>query len=201
MTNTESVDSPQDGTSSDDVGARLKALRKMYGLSQRQLAKRAGVTNATISLIEQGRVSPSIGSLQKVLGGIPMPLAEFFSLQFAGDSQIFFRAGEMPNVGAGAIEVRLLGGVNGERDMALCYTVYPAGQGTGPELISGVGEEGGIVVAGRLEVTVGSEVAVLGPGDGYYFSSRRPHRFRNPDDADCIVVSAITPPPAPFPQM
>ena len=36
-----------------DVGARLRAVRKMRGFSQRELAKRVGVTNSTISLIEQ----------------------------------------------------------------------------------------------------------------------------------------------------
>ena len=34
-----------------DVGAHLRAVRTMYGLSQRELAKRAGVTNGLISLI------------------------------------------------------------------------------------------------------------------------------------------------------
>jgi len=34
----------------------------MYGMSQRELAKRAGVTNGLISL-EQNRVSPSVHSL------------------------------------------------------------------------------------------------------------------------------------------
>ena len=32
-----------------DVGARLQAVRKLNGLSQRELAKRVGVTNSTIS--------------------------------------------------------------------------------------------------------------------------------------------------------
>ena len=50
-----------------DVGQRLRGVREMHSLSQRELAKRAGVTNGTISLIEQNRVSPSIGSLRKVL--------------------------------------------------------------------------------------------------------------------------------------
>ena len=63
-----------------DVGAHLKAVRQMYGLSQRELAKRAGVTNGLISLIEQNRVSPSVSSLKKVLDGIPMALADFFTL-------------------------------------------------------------------------------------------------------------------------
>ncbi|WP_287880143.1 helix-turn-helix domain-containing protein, partial [Aquitalea sp.] len=58
-----------------DVGARLRVVRERAGLSQRELAKRAGVTNGTISLIEQNRVSPSISSLKKVLEGMPMTLA------------------------------------------------------------------------------------------------------------------------------
>ena len=73
-----------------DVGAHLRAVRTMYGLSQRELAKRAGVTNGLISLIEQNRVSPSVSSLKKVLDGIPMSLAEFFTLDFSTSPQVFF---------------------------------------------------------------------------------------------------------------
>lgn len=62
-----------------DVGTRLRRLREGRGLSQRELAKRAGVTNSTISLIEQNRVSPSVSSLSKVVAGLPMSMAEFFS--------------------------------------------------------------------------------------------------------------------------
>jgi mannose-6-phosphate isomerase-like protein (cupin superfamily) len=78
--------------------------------------------------------------------------------------------------------------------MSILHEIYPSGQDTGPELLSHEGEEGGIVVSGQLEVTVGAEVAVLGPGDGYYFNSRRPHRFRNNGDCDCVLVSANSPP-------
>ena len=62
-----------------DVGVRLQSIRKSKGLSQRELAKRAGVTNSTISMIEKNSVSPSISSLRKVLGGIPMSMVQFFS--------------------------------------------------------------------------------------------------------------------------
>ena len=65
-----------------DVGARLRALRQMHGLSQRELARRAGVTNGLISLVEMNRVSPSVSSLKKLLDGIPMSLAEFFTGDF-----------------------------------------------------------------------------------------------------------------------
>lgn len=67
----------------------------MHGLSQRRLAKRAGVTNGTISLVEQNKTSPSVGSLKKVLDGIPMSLADFFSVEVQPAGQVFFSAGEL----------------------------------------------------------------------------------------------------------
>jgi mannose-6-phosphate isomerase-like protein (cupin superfamily) len=61
-------------------------------------------------------------------------------------------------------------------------------------MLSHDGEEGGVIVQGRVEVTVGDQVRVLGPGEGYYFESRQPHRFRNVGREDAILVSANTPP-------
>ena len=66
-----------------DLGGRLKSLREAHALSQRELAKRAGVSNAIISMIEQNRSSPSVGMLKKLLDGFPISLAEFFALQEA----------------------------------------------------------------------------------------------------------------------
>ena len=56
------------------------------------------------------------------------------------------------------------------------------------------GEEAGVVVRGKIEVTAGRHKKVLGPGDAYHFSSAVPHRFRNIGDEECEVVSAATPP-------
>ena len=75
-----------------DVGAKLRSVRVAFGLSQRALARRAGVTNGLISLIEQNRVSPSVSSLKKVLDGVPMTLVEFFTLDEASAPQMFFAA-------------------------------------------------------------------------------------------------------------
>ncbi len=57
----------------------IRVLDSNQYVSQRELARRSGVTNATISLIEQNRVSPSVSSLKKLLEGIPMSLADFFT--------------------------------------------------------------------------------------------------------------------------
>lgn len=177
-----------------DIGVRLQAVRKAQGLSQRELAKRVGVTNSTISLIEQNRVSPSISSLKKVLDGIPISLADFFTLDLAevGDTP-FCPADRQPDVGNEEIHYYLVGRQFENRQMCILREVMPPGTDTGETMLNHEGEEGGVVVQGQLELTVGDKVKILGPNDGYYFSSRVPHRFRNIGEVDVIVISANTP--------
>ena len=177
-----------------DVGAHLRAVRTMYGLSQRELAKRAGVTNGLISLIEQNRVSPSVSSLKKVLEGIPMSLAEFFTLDLGGSPTVFFAREELTEIGDKSVSLRLVAARRPNRAMALLHESYAPGADTGSDMLRHEGEEGGIVVSGRIELTVGGETRVLGPGDAYYFSSAIPHRFRNTGSEPCEIISANTPP-------
>lgn len=179
-----------------DIGIRLQAVRKRQGLSQRELAKRAGVTNSTISLIEQNKVSPSISSLKKVLDGIPISLADFFTfdLDALADTGPFFRAQQMPDLGNNGIHYFLVGRPGMTRQMCILRELMPPGSDTGDTMLSHDGEEGGVVISGQVEVTVGDAVQVLGPGDAWYFDSRTPHRFRNVGDSDAVLVSANTPP-------
>ena len=177
-----------------DIGVRLKEVRTQKKLSQRELAKRAGVTNSTISLIEQNRVSPSVSSLIKVLDGLPMSLQEFFSLDVAEKKQVFYPAAELPDLGHGETRLRLVGHNHPNRTLSLLSETYPPGSDTGAEMLSHDGQEGGVIVKGEIELTVDSEVQILTPGDGYFFDSHLSHRFRNVGDQDCEIVSANTPP-------
>jgi transcriptional regulator with XRE-family HTH domain len=179
----------------NDVAARLKAVRQMHGLSQRELAKRAGVTNGMISLIEQGRVSPSVASLKKVLDGLPMGLAEFFTMDPAGTTQVFYGREELVELAdGGPVSLRLVAAHRPGRRMAVLHETYEPGADTGAEMLQHVGEEGGVVVSGRVEVTIGGQSRVLGPGDAYYFASAVPHRFRNRGRERCEIISASSPP-------
>jgi len=171
-----------------DIGLRLQGVRKGKGLSQRELAKRVGVTNSTISLIEQNKVSPSISSLKKVLDGIPITLADFFTADDTeGEDGPFFTADQLPDLGNNGIHYFLVGRHNRRELM-------PPGSDTGDAMLAHAGEEGGVIISGEVEITVGGEVRVLGPGDAYYFDSALPHRFRNVGTVEAVLVSASTPP-------
>lgn len=177
-----------------DVGPRLKYLRERSKLSQRELAKRAGVTNSTISLIESGRSNPSIGALKRILDGVPIGLAEFFALEPDRPASAFYRADELTEIGRGAISYRQVGDSLVGRVLQILHERYEPGADTGRVPLVHDGEEGAIVISGRLEVWVDGERRILGPGDAYYFASRRPHRFRNLGPEPCVLVSACTPP-------
>jgi transcriptional regulator with XRE-family HTH domain len=177
------------------VGARLKRMRQVFGLTQRELARRAGVTNGAISLIEQGRVSPSISSLKKILDGIPMSLAEFFTLDLTAPEDVFFAAADLTEIAfEDQISFRMVGHRLKDRALQMLHETYRPGADTGEAMLRHEGEEVGIVVRGHLLVTVGDQEQALGAGDAYYFNSRIPHRFRNPFDESCEVISANTPP-------
>jgi transcriptional regulator with XRE-family HTH domain len=177
-----------------DIGRRLRAVRGRHGLSQRQLARQSGVANATISQVEAGKLNPTVGMLKKILDGVPMPLSEFFADEQQPADRIFFRATELTEIADGGVSYRQVGAPLAGRAIQLLKERYQPGSGTGRHALSHEGEECGIVLAGRLEVTVGDQVAVLNPGDAYYFRSSQPHRFRNPGSEPCELITACTPP-------
>jgi len=175
------------------VGPKLQVLRAKLGLSQRALARKAGVPSSTVSLIESGKSSPSVGSLKRLLDAAGLSLGEFFSQESDSRPKVFFRSDELMEISRGDVSYRQLG--HGQpSSLQMLHETYQPGADSGRVPLSHEGEEGGLIIAGRLEVTVDDRIRVLRAGDGYLFSSLLPHRFRNPGREPCVVVSACTPP-------
>ena len=177
-----------------EIGRRLKDIRTRLGLSQRQLGRVSGVANATISQIEAGRLNPTVSMLKKVLNGIPISMSEFFTDDSAAADRIFFRADELIEIADGGVSYLQVGTNLRNRAVQLIKECYQPGAGTGRHEITHKGEECGIVLIGRLQVTVGDQTAILRAGDAYYFKSNQPHNFHNPGNEPCELVSACSPP-------
>ena len=62
---------------SPKIGRMIQRLREDKGLSQRQLAARAGVTNGYISQLEAGdKKNPSLAVLQRLAKALGVPVTE-----------------------------------------------------------------------------------------------------------------------------
>jgi len=196
---------------SDDfnVGVRLRELRLAAGLSQRELAKRAGVPNGQIAMVEGNKSSPSVASLRKILDGLSMTLADFFNEgPPRNEAKVFFSShdfldltshihGHLPGATAdreaGRVILRQVGDAHAH-NLQILHERYEPGADTGESMLEHNSHEGGVVLSGSIEVTVGDQVRVLKPGEAYLFSSRLKHRFRNIGTEPCEIVSACTPP-------
>ena len=92
-----------------NLGERLRTLREMKGMSQRALAKKAGVTNGIVSMIEKNRNSPSLATLKKILDAIPIPLAEFFTEGTSPQLRTFFKAENLHEIGSSGFSFKQVG--------------------------------------------------------------------------------------------
>ncbi len=186
-----------------DVGVRLKEARLTAGLSQRELASRANVPHGLISLIEKNKCSPSVSSLRKITGGLPMTLGEFFKEDDKPNDQFFFSRDQMRNLtpgiawarrkGQGRIDFWQIGDAK-KANLQLIFERYEPGADTGETLWQHESHEGGMILRGELEITVGNRVSVLKVGEGFIFDSRLPHRYRNIGAEVCEIILACTPP-------
>ena len=180
----------------DDVPRRLRAERERHGISLRELARRLKISPSAISQIETGRARPSVATLWAIVTELGMSLDDLFADErgaapqaAAPDAPAEAPAASLPVVTPASREaLQLATGVRWERmtadadpDVDFIWVVYDAGGSSSPEdsFIRHAGREYGLVLSGRLEVTVGFETTVLGPGDSISFDSTTPHRLRN----------------------
>jgi transcriptional regulator with XRE-family HTH domain len=68
------------------IGALIKSIRVQLGMSQKALAKRAGVPQSTISRIEQEERDANLSTLNKILGAISCDLVIVPLLQDSVDA-------------------------------------------------------------------------------------------------------------------
>ncbi len=177
------------------IGAKLRELRRRRDLGVRELAIRSGISHSTISLIERDKMSPSIDTLGAVLDALGTTLPGFFSsLQSSLPYSPFYRAADFVEIGkADTISYRVIGLGHPNRQLLMLHETYAVGADSG-EAFTHDAQESGMVINGAVEVSVGGQSKILKKGDGYYFDSRLPHRFRNASDEKSEILSAITPP-------
>jgi transcriptional regulator with XRE-family HTH domain len=60
------------------IADRLRTLREQKGLTQGEIEKRTGLLRCYISRVENGHTVPSIGTLEKMVRAMEVPLYQLF---------------------------------------------------------------------------------------------------------------------------
>ena len=64
-----------------ELGKKIKAVRKEKGIKIKQLSARSGLTDSTISMVENGKISPSITTTYKIAMALGVHPVEFFEIE------------------------------------------------------------------------------------------------------------------------
>jgi transcriptional regulator with XRE-family HTH domain len=179
-----------------DLAPRLRQLREARKLSLRELSRRTGIAVSFLSALEADRNNVSVAKLKTILDALGSSLGEFFGNGTTPPAQVAYRKEELREIAGPArgISFKEVAAGRPGRALQLLVERYEAGSDTGLEGYRHEAEEAGVVLKGTLELTVDGQRYVLRAGDGYYFDSRRPHRFRNIGRGTVEAISVNTPP-------
>lgn len=161
----------------EEVGRRLKTVRKELQMTLKEVAQASGMSPTHISEIERGRTSPTIGALRKIARAL------------GKDTAFFVESEPLPRVSIVKREDRetvLLPGADDTFITARALTTgIPAGrvsvvlidEGEGGVLSpkNHEGEEALLLMAGEARVRVGGDDFVLRNGDCLHYSGKMDH--------------------------
>lgn len=191
--------SPSDTHSSDSIntalGVRLKTLREAFGLSQRELAKKAGVTNSNISMIEQGLVSPSVHSLSRILNAFPISLTDFFSCRLMHEQSPVIPA-QILSTNAYTSSEGILIHQYQHPSMAQSISLKRQSFRLGSATLMQTAKQDivGWLISGELNLQLSSDVYLVRAGDGILIKQEQLYQFTNvrSEIAELILASPNT---------
>ncbi len=167
-------------TAEADVGRRLRELRAERDMSLRALAERSGLNVNTLSLIENSKTSPSVGTLQQIAAALDTPIVSFFEIGAPKNSVAYSKAGRRSRAAfAHGILEDLGHGMTHRAVEPFVVTLEPyAGSGSHP--IVHTGFEFVFCLQGEIAYQIEEHTYALEAGDSLLFESHLPHQWHNP---------------------
>ncbi len=179
------------------LGTRLKLARQTRGMTLKALAQAANCSESLLSKIENGKASPSLPMLHRIIKVLDKNIGWFFE-ESHGEEGMIFRAGTRPVLtldplrrGRGIALERIIPYSPGHLLQCNIHHVEVGGESAGP--IQHVGEEVGYVIAGEVELIVDERRFHLMEGDAFAFNSDLPHHYRNAGDRRASIFWVNTP--------
>jgi transcriptional regulator with XRE-family HTH domain len=169
------------------IGARLRALRHEQGLSIRSLAVKCGLSVNTLSLIENNRTSPSVHTLNRLAGGLGVPVVTFFEAMKPEHELVYQQYGQRPLIqfSHGTLE-RLGEGLPPLGAEPILVTLEADQENE----VSHSGREFIYCLQGKATCIIASQAYLLSPGDSLLFDASAPHRWINshPSPSQLLVL-------------
>lgn len=172
-----------------NIGAKLKELRTLKGLTQEELADRAELSKGFISQLERYLTSPSIATLMDILQCLGTTIGEFFNetpeeqIVFGKNDYFTKEDTELKN------EIKWIIPNAQKNIMEPIHLVLSPGGFTYPDTPH-EGEEFGYVLQGSISIHLGNRTYKAKKGESFYYTSDKTHYLSSRSGASIIWVSS-----------
>jgi transcriptional regulator with XRE-family HTH domain len=179
------------------LGGLIRGAREKQGLTLQQVADRTRLSVSYLSQIERDLLHPSVSTLKNIARALGILAGKLMFPATRSPKRAMvsvMRKGERKRLvfPKSTIEYELLT-PDLQRRVSMLWLSAKPGAESGPALTH-EGEDGVVVLKGRLSMQIGGVWQELGAGDSIYFSSELPHRWRNPGRVVAEAIWMSTPP-------
>ena len=166
------------------LGAKVAQSRAERGWSLAELARRAGVSTASVHKIEKSGMTPTIATLMKIAAALGTNVSYFIDEGVAAPAAIVVRSDERARLYTSKTGISLdnVSGRYGRYRLAGAEARVEPLASSGPDPMRHPGEELVYLLEGAMCFTVDGEVIDLAPGDSIHFRTDRPHSWANPSE-------------------
>jgi len=175
------------------VGKCLRKIRTQKGLSMRVLAEMSGLNMNTLSLIENGRTSPSVGTLQQLAQSLQVSMTDFFQTNQGSKKLVFQRQGKRSRVPFEHSAIEDLAAGMPRFGAEPIIVIFEPNANSGEEAIVHTGREIVYCLEGHIVYTVENEKFLLESGDSLIFEAYLPHQCENIDATPSRALLVLCP--------
>lgn len=159
-------------------------------MSLRLLAAKSGLSANALSMIERGRVSPSVSTLYKLADALGVSITAFFHTESRRQPVVFIKHDARRRV---PFMRGLWEGLGGEEFIGRVepfLITLESGASSGLFQMSHSGHEFVFCLRGQIEYMVEHNYYLLEAGDSLLFAAHLLHRWRNPGNtvANALIV-------------
>ncbi|MDP3730213.1 MAG: XRE family transcriptional regulator [Candidatus Omnitrophota bacterium] len=179
------------------IGKTIHALRKENKMTLLELADKSGVALATLSRMENGKMTGTLESHMKICEALSVTLPELYTDLYAPRKSVELQKHKARTEifihDKKASSEMLASRVLNKKMMPILIKLDKGGATHKEETKYGI-EKFMYVLEGKIEASIGSEKYTLTKNDSLYFESNVPHYFKNIGSSDARIVCVTCPP-------
>ena len=179
------------------VGNAIHTLRKENKMTLVELAEKSGVALATLSRMENGKMTGTLDSHMRICESLGITLPDLYKNLYpskkAVDLQKQRSRTEVFVHDRKTSEEMLASKILNKKMMPVLIKIAKGGKTQTEETKPGI-EKFIYVLEGKIEANIGPEKYNLGKGDTLYFEGVESHFFKNTSNLDSKLVSVVSPP-------